>query len=51
MVWVGVGVSAMPRAFGVAPVSVRDWVVMAGLLAAGAVAAGAVAGRLAAGDR
>ena len=46
MVWVGVGVSAMPRAFGVAPVSVRDWVVMAGLLAAGAVA-----GRLAAGNR
>ena len=51
MVWLWLGAAAMPRAYGVAPVSVRDWVVMTGLLVAGAAGAVAVAGRLTAGDR
>ncbi len=51
MVWLWLGAAAMPRAYGVAPVSVRDWVVMTGLLVAGGAVAVAVAGRLTAGDR
>ena len=38
MLWLWVGATAMPRFFGVAPVGVRDWALMLGLLAAGAVA-------------
>ena len=38
MLWLWVGATAMPRFFGVAPVGVRDWALMMGLLAAGAVA-------------
>ncbi|WP_411279849.1 VanZ family protein [Gemmatimonas sp.] len=46
VLWIGVGATAMPRLFGVAPVSGRDWLLMVGLLAAGAAAGRAVARRL-----
>ena len=38
MLWLWVGAAAMPRAFGVAPIGARDWVIMMALLAAGAAA-------------
>ncbi|MDQ8160992.1 MAG: VanZ family protein [Gemmatimonadota bacterium] len=44
VVWLWAGAAAMPRVFGVAPVSARDWALMAACLAAGA-ALGHVAGR------
>jgi hypothetical protein len=43
-VWLWAGAAAMPRVFGVAPVSARDWALMAACLGAGA-ALGHVAGR------
>lgn len=46
MLWLWVGAAAMPRFFGVAPVGVRDWLLMMALLAAGA-AAGRYAVRMA----
>ncbi|QJR36232.1 hypothetical protein [Gemmatimonas groenlandica] len=38
MLWLWVGAAAMPRFFGVAPVGMRDWLLMMALLAAGAAA-------------